>query len=94
MANTCKHNINFRANFTHQVLLQLLFQWVISFFFLSLFSFFLTALNGPTRMSEYTDVLLPKTKKQSALNMHDFIKQNIETGDKDGKHMAMKAGST
>lgn len=63
------------------------------FFFESLF-FFLTALNGPSRMSEYTDVWLPKTKKQSAINMHKFIKQNIETGDKDGKHMAMKAGST
>lgn len=45
-------------------------------------------------MSEYADVLLPKTKKQSALNMHDFIKQNNETGDKDGKHVAIKAGST
>lgn len=45
-------------------------------------------------MSEYTNVLLPKTKKQSALNMHDFIKQNFETGDKDDKHMAIKAGST
>lgn len=45
-------------------------------------------------MSEYTDVLLPKTKKQSELNMLDFIKQNIKTGDKDAKYMAIKADST
>lgn len=61
--------------------------------YVSLF-FFFTTLNGATGMSEYVDVLLPKTKKQSALNMHDFIKQNNETGDKDGKHVAIKAGST
>lgn len=56
--------------------------------------FFFTGLNGATGMSEYADVLLSKTKKQSALSMHDFIKRNIETGDKDGKHMPIKAGST
>lgn len=66
---------------------QLWFQWVIVYLCF-------TALNGATAMTEYTSGLLPKTEKQSALNMHDFIKQNPVTGGKDGKHMATEAGGT
>lgn len=45
-------------------------------------------------MSEYTDILLPKTKKQSTLSMHDFIKQSMETGEKESKHISTKTGNT